>query len=115
MNVATFPPASLPAQLAELRRESADRTGSRDEMDLAAKRATRVEIAHRNNALDGAIATLQRLVDAQARGEPGRGELVDALRKLKTAVENSHNVEESGAELADAHAHAEAVLAKVPS
>lgn len=83
MNVATFGPASLPAQLAELKRERADRTDRRDEMDLAAKRATAHEIAHRNNALDGAIKTLETLVSAT--GQPGRRELIEVLREARQA------------------------------
>ncbi|SRR5579885_2373242 len=85
--VAQFPPASLEAQLAELRRERRDRAERRDAIDLSSKRATIVEAAHRNNALDGAVKTLERLVEAQARGEPGRKELIEALREAVHAIE----------------------------
>ena len=86
MTVATFGPASLPAQLAELERIRADRDARTDAMDLSSKRATSHEIAHRNNALDGAIATLNRLAEAQQRGEPGRQELVDCIRACRTEL-----------------------------
>lgn len=80
MSVATFPPASLATQLAELRRERKQRVGVYEHL-IANRKLDRRTADHRNSALDGAIATLERLVDAQARGEPGRGELVQALRR----------------------------------
>lgn len=80
MTVAAFPPASLSAQVAELKREHADRLARRDAMDLSSKRATATEVDHRNNALVGAIATLDRILEAQQRGEPTRSAMIEVLR-----------------------------------
>ena len=84
MNVATFPPASLAAQLSELRRERKMRGQVYTHL-IASRKLTERQAAYQNNALDGAIATLERLVDAQARGEPGRGELVEQMRRVVEA------------------------------
>lgn len=81
MNVATFPQPSLASQLAELRRERKMRHTVYPHL-IASQKLTEHQAAYQNAALDGAIATLERLVDAQARGEPGRGELVRALRRV---------------------------------
>jgi hypothetical protein len=78
--VATFPPASLTAQLDELRRERKERD-RRYPMDVARRVLHDRNAQLQNRGLDGAIATLQRLVDAQKRGEPGRAELYSALRE----------------------------------
>lgn len=89
MNVASFPPPSLTTQLAELEREKKMRAGVYPHW-IATRKITERAAAYQNNALDGAIATLKRLADAQARGEPGRKELVDALREaVRLADEGS--------------------------
>jgi hypothetical protein len=80
MNVATFPPPSLAAQLDELRRERGMRKRVYPHL-IESGKIKRVEADHQNRGLDGAIATLERLVDAQARGEPGRAEVLAALRE----------------------------------
>lgn len=89
MNIATFPPASLQAQLDELRRERGMRGRVYPHM-VSSGKLKQAFADHCNRALDGAIATLDRLVDAQARGEPGRAELVGALREaIRLADEGS--------------------------
>lgn len=85
MSVASFPPPSLALQLTELRRERKMRDQAYPHL-IATRKLTERDAGYRNGALDGAIATLQRLVDAQARGEPGRGEMVAALRALAVDV-----------------------------
>lgn len=85
MSVASFPPPSLALQLAELRRERQMRVRVYPHL-IASRKLTERDAAYHNNALDGAIATLERLVEAQQRGEPGRGELVQALRDLAVEV-----------------------------
>lgn len=105
MSVAQFPPPSLVAQLAELERERSDRLTRRDALDLAAKRATRLEVDHRNGGLDGAIATLETLV--RATGQPGRRELIEALRRSRERFVTVHGDHDGRAELDE-------LLAKVP-
>ena len=110
MSVATFPPASLSGQLNELRRERKMR--ERVYPLLIAKRTLQERDAlFQNNALDGAIATLARLEAARANGEPGRKELVEALRSAAEALRASSDAVEP-------HAVAErieALLEKVPA
>lgn len=85
MNVATFPPASLTVQLAELEREKKMRAGVYPHW-IATRKITERAAAYQNNALDGAIATIKRLADAQARGEPGRNELIKQLRNARKFI-----------------------------
>jgi hypothetical protein len=80
VSVASFPPASLAAQLDELRRERKERD-RRYPMDVARRVLHDLNADLQNRGLDGAIATLRRLVDAQKRGEPGRAEMYAALRE----------------------------------
>lgn len=87
MNVATFPPPSLKAQLLELERERGMR--NRVYPGLIAKGTiTQRGADYANAGLDGAIATLKKLVDAQERGEPGRKELIEALRTARRRLED---------------------------
>ena len=81
MSVATFGPPSLQAQLAELKRERGMRERVYPHL-VASRKLTETQAAHQNRGLDGAIATLSRLVSAELRGEPGRKELVETLRAL---------------------------------
>lgn len=78
MNVATFPPASLDAQLTELKRERAERT-RRYPMEVARRTLHERNAELQNRGLDGAIATLEKIVAAS--GQPGRRELIEALRE----------------------------------
>jgi hypothetical protein len=78
--VATFPPASLQAQLDELRRERLMRDRAYPHM-VASRKLDQAKADHNNRGLDGAIVTLERLVEARQRGEPGRKELIGALRE----------------------------------
>lgn len=96
MSVASFPPASLTAQLAELRRERKMRGQVYPHL-IASRKLTERQAAYQNAGLDGAIATLERLVDAQARGEPRRGELVQALRRVVERWPNVGPVDEARA------------------
>ena len=80
--VMTFPPASLALQLAELKRERKMRTQVYPHL-IASRKLTTEKAAYNNNGLDGAIATLERLVLAEGRGEPGRKELIQALRNAR--------------------------------
>lgn len=81
MNVAVFGPASLQAQLAELERELAKRA-SVYPLLVAKGKLTQRQADYQTRGLEGAITTLRRLADAEARGEPGRREIVEALRRL---------------------------------
>lgn len=81
---ATFPPASLTLQLAELEREKKMRAGVYPHW-IATGKIKQAVADYQSNALEGAIATIRRLAEAQARGEPGRKELIEALRKLAIA------------------------------
>lgn len=105
--IASFPPPSLARQLAELERERSERLTARDVLDLAAKRSTRLEVEHRNSALNGAITTLQRLVDAQKAGMPSRADVFKALREALLYIPDIG----SSAEL---HARITDMLEKVP-
>lgn len=78
MNVATFPPPSLPAQLAELKRERQMRDRVYPHM-IASRKIDVEKAAHNNRGLDGAIKTIETLVIAM--GQPSRRELVDLLRE----------------------------------
>lgn len=106
MNVATFPKASLTAQLVELERELRDRRDRRDQVDMSSRRANQNEVDHRNNALTGAVATLQLLEAAHARGEPGRKEIIDMLRRSRARLD--------GVTTPDFLAEIDALLNKVP-
>ena len=79
MNVATFPPPSLAAQLAELKRERRMRDQVYPHL-IANRKLDRDKAEHNNRGLDGAIATLETLV--RAMGQPSRRELVDLLRSV---------------------------------
>lgn len=81
MSIAQFPAPSLALQLAELRRERQMRDRVYPHL-VASRKVSERDVAYRNNALDGAIATLDVMVEAQQRGEPMRRELVQALRDL---------------------------------
>ena len=85
-DAAVLPPASLSVQLAELRREKKMRAGVYQHW-IETGKIKRDVAAYQTNALDGAIATLERLVDAQNRGEPGRKELIEALRTARRRLE----------------------------
>jgi hypothetical protein len=104
--VVTFPPPSLQAQLDELRRERNERD-RRYPLEVARRVLHDRNAQLQNRGLDGAIATLQRLVDAQKRGEPGRAELYGALREALLYVPDI------GAS-AKLHARITDMLAKVP-
>ncbi len=82
MNVATFRSASLSAQLYELRREKTIRQKSYPNQ-VATRKMDADTARYQMLALNGAIATLERLVAAELRGEPGRKELVDLLRDVR--------------------------------
>jgi hypothetical protein len=58
--VATFPPPSLGAQLAELKREKAMRARVYPHW-IATKKMTQDKADHNNRGLDGAIASLEAL------------------------------------------------------
>lgn len=103
MSVATFPPASLQSQLTELRRERKQRVGVYEHL-ISARKLDRRTAEFRNNGLDGAIRTLERLAEAEARGEPGRRELLDGLRTARRRLE----------ELGAAVEWLDELLAKVP-
>lgn len=79
MSVAVFRAPSLQAQLAELKRERVMRDKVYPHL-IATRKLTEHQAAHQNRGLDGAVKTLERLVIAELRGEPGRKELIDALR-----------------------------------
>lgn len=81
MNVATFGPASLQAQLAELKRERTKRD-SVYPVQVAKGRLSQHAADFQNRGLDAAIKTLERIVTAELRGEPGRKELVETLSAL---------------------------------
>lgn len=78
MTAATFPTASLAIQLAELKREKKMR-GSVYPHWIQTGKIKQAVADYQCNALDGAIATLERLV--AAAGQPGRVEVFAALRE----------------------------------
>lgn len=82
--VAQFPPASLAAQLAELKREKKMRAGVYPHW-IQTRKMTQAQADYQVGALDGAIATLDTLV--RATGQPGRRELVAALREARVDLE----------------------------
>jgi hypothetical protein len=66
VNVATFPPASLAAQLAELKREKKMR-GQVYPHWIASRKMTQHQADYQMNALNCAIATFERLVIEEAK------------------------------------------------
>lgn len=102
MNVATFPAPSLPAQLAELKRERQMRDSVYPHM-IASRKLDRDKAEHNNRGLDGAIQTIETLV--RAMGQPGRGELIDLLRRAMPLLAEGDEVRQ---QIADA-------LERVPS
>lgn len=82
-SVVHFGPPSLQAQLAELQRERKMRVRVYDYAVLRGK-MTDEEARHHNRGLDGAIATLERLVREQS--EPTRGDVVELLRLALDSV-----------------------------
>ena len=99
----TFPPASLTAQLAELRREREMRVHAYPHF-VENRRLTQAKADYQCNALDAAIKTLERLVAAEARGEPGRAALIAALRDCQRKFDKA----------ADRQPWLDELLAKVP-
>lgn len=87
MNVATFRPASLQAQLAELKREKTMRARVYPHM-VASGKLDRNVADYQMRGLDGAIATIESAVVAQLRGEPTRRELIEALRQVDAINDN---------------------------
>lgn len=85
MSVATFRAPSLQAQLTELKREK-EKRASVYPMLVAKGTLSKQAADYQNRGLDGAIATLSRLVAAELRGEPGRKELVDALKLARVRL-----------------------------
>lgn len=104
MNVMTFPPASLAQQLAELKREQKMRAGVYAHW-IEIKKIKPEVAAYQSNALAGAIATLETLV--RATGQPGRRELIEALRRSRERFVTVHGDHDGRAELDE-------LLAKVP-
>lgn len=94
--IATFPPASLASQLTELKRERAERE-RRYPMDLARRVLHERNAQLQNRGLDAAIATLEKITAAQARGEPGRKELIAALREALPFVKSPNTCAPSDA------------------
>lgn len=119
-DIATFGPASLAAQLAELQRERAMRHKVYPHM-IASGKLDRDKADHNNRGLDGAIKTLETLIAAS--GQPGRRELVDALRKLAEHADGMesqhpdyHHLAEGGVPCRSAPlADAMALLARIPA
>lgn len=83
--IMTFPPASLALQLAELKRERKMRAQVYPHL-IETRKLTKEKAAYHNNGLDGAIATLERLVLAEGRGEPGRRELIELITRLADSL-----------------------------
>jgi len=100
----TFPPASLTAQLAELRREREMRVHAYPHF-VENRRLTQAKADYQCNALDAAIKTLERLVAAEARGEPGRKELIKGLRKARERLLIVHGDHDGRAEIDGSRAH----------
>jgi hypothetical protein len=100
----TFPPASLPQQLAELKREQKMRSGVYPHWIETRKIKPEVA-AYQTNALAGAITTLETLV--RATGQPGRRELIEALRRARERFVTVHGDHDGRAELDE-------LLARVP-
>ena len=94
MSASTFPPPSLSIQLLELKREKKMRAGAYAHWVTTGKMKQAVA-DYQCNALDGAIATLERLVASQAAGEPGRKELIEALRETVNACVSGSEVPQS--------------------
>lgn len=90
--VATFAPPSLQAQLDELRRERYMRDKVYPHM-IASRKIDADKAAHNNRGLDGAIKTLETLVAAQ--GQPGRRQLIEALRAAVHAIEQGSECPQS--------------------
>lgn len=109
MSVATFPPPSPQAQLEELRRELGMRNRVYPHLVSTGKLKSS-DADYRNRGLVGAIATLEKIAAAQGRGEPGRKELIEALREALPFVKSPNTCAPSDA-LAG---RIEAMLAKVP-
>lgn len=87
MTIATLPPSTdLATQLAELRRERKMRDHAYPHF-IETRKLTERQAMAQNAGLDGAIVTLERLVRAKTAGEPGRQELIDALREAVQAIE----------------------------
>jgi len=103
MTVATFPPASLPAQLAELKREKKMRAGVYAHW-IASGKIKREVADYQTNALDGAIRTIETLVAAS--GQPSRRELIGALRDARRALD--------GEDIAQTLPALDALLARLP-
>jgi len=105
MNIATFRPASLQAQLAELKRERSMRAKVYPHL-IASGKLDRNTADYQTRGLDGAIVTLERLVAAELRGEPGRKELVDLLRDVRRQAR--------GEDVPDLQQRLDAVLTRIP-
>lgn len=67
MSVVTFPPPTLAAQIAELKRERAMRARVYPHW-VATKKMTQAQADRQNQCLDAAIATLERAVGQQQQG-----------------------------------------------
>jgi hypothetical protein len=98
LSASVFPPPSLSIQLLELKREKKMRAGVYPHWVTTGKIKQSVA-DYQCNALDGAIATLERLVAAQTTGEPGRKELIAALREAVRACEEGSECSASVIEL----------------